>query len=178
MSVQCLVLLLALSGCGLSYKEQDILSLARVDILPEDENFFEPMTKRDFVKKFGNPPKIQKLLDEDGVLQRYAIILPFTPHSSNFVLPIPMMLDTGAPGYIHLSAGAVTMLKEHIKKRYDSKNGNCTILFGELERGGRFIRNPKITNLVSTHEPKGTLKGDARANLLGVRLVEMFGLVN
>lgn len=163
----------------ISNEKPDIL-LNKYDLITDpDGNFFTKMSKEDFMTVYEDPPRVQRLCSSDGELCRYAIVLPLYPEGCDHVIPIPFIIDTGAPGYVRLCVGAIDKLREAgaIREKYNSVSGSMSKLKGSLVWGEKSIAEPVVGCLPKQYELTQSLEGDPRGNLLGILAIEHFQLM-
>ena len=77
--------------------------LNELDLPAKNEDYFKVISKKDFIKTFGDSPIIRRY--SFNLLKRVAIVLPLHISDSH-VIPIPFIVDTGAP-YMYLGSGAI-----------------------------------------------------------------------
>ena len=83
-----------------------------IEISSKDPDFFRVISKSAFDKRFSMELiEIQEITgnyhDEKESLRRYAIVLPLQAGRSDDVIPIPFILDTGAPDFMYFCRTAV-----------------------------------------------------------------------
>ena len=118
------------------------------------------------MKKFGESPPLLKVFSPNQEsIRRLAIVLPLQIGSSN-VIPIPFIVDTGAPEFMYLGSGAVNELKEVKVVKYIT-GIHAFRLLGKLCRGDKSIDQPYASSLPVYFE-EASIRGDHRLNLLGL----------
>ena len=162
---------------GLEHFERDLL-LREVDLPPMDPNFLTYMPKHQFLKHYSmdiipinereekgrEPPNIPNI-------RRYVIVLPlFTTLQA---IPIPFILDTGAPDFIYLCSAAVHRLErlQAIKETTGIYPYQLLGTFGPEDQG---MLQPFVHPMPLLYEER--TPGDVRLNLLGIKAMEHFGL--
>ena len=156
------------------------LLLRDVDLPRKDPDFFRVVSKSAFAKRFSMELiEIQevtgKYYAEEESLRRYAIVLPLQTGSRDDVIPIPFILDTGAPDFMYFCRTAVKKLAalNSIKEVTTGRFSHQVIgrLLGPRER---FLDHPFACSLPTeyeTFEPH-----DPRLNLLGIKGMVQLGI--
>ena len=113
----------------------DVL-LQRHDLLPRDRNYLQAIGKEDFT-----PSSIVEV----AAAPRLAIVLPLQIEDGR-VVPIPLIIDTGAPGFMYLGTGCRRALAElgvleEVVGSYPYR------LRGAVYRGDTRVFNPPVWNL-------------------------------
>lgn len=136
------------------------------ELPPEDKFHLTLMSLNDYRKEYRDPPKL--LLKN----HRLSIVLPL--YVGVRVIPIPFIVDTGAPGAFYLGTGARNKLEDlNVIKEYtetvhksDYWELNGVFRYNQEESGKKESGKTFAINLPKKHE--GSLKNDVRANLLGI----------
>ena len=163
---------------GLERGERDLL-LREVDLPPRDPNFLTYMPKRRFINCYSMDiiPISDRKEESQGKqpnipnIRRYAIVLPlFTALQA---IPIPFILDSGAPEFIYLCSAAVRHLErlEAIKETTGVYPYQLLGTFGPEDQGVHQPFVDVIPRLCEEHAPD-----DVRLNLLGIKAMKHFGL--
>ena len=129
-----------------SATNKDMLLLRDVDLLHNDPLFFGTMTKGSFFERYS--VKLIKI-NEVGKDQarRVGIVLPLLTGNKDDIIPIPLVLDTGAPDYMYLCRSAMKKLSylnsiEEVSGQYSYK------LIGRLlGTGERYMEHPLASSL-------------------------------
>lgn len=168
----------------MSDSDYDLDLLLDVHDLPHDHPyFFEVVTIESFRKEFGwrvlnvYDRSKKESVDEAKdafALRKFAMVLPLQLFGVQ-VIPIPFVLDTGAPHPIYLCSSAIRLLKgRHVLKI-------CEGLYpyqmtGKLlGPGGAELNNPPVSllprqyEILEPHNP--------RINLIGIKLIHYFKLL-
>ena len=151
------------------------LLLRDVDLPYKDPNFFRSIAKTAFFERF--PIKLIEIpeigLPGNNVeIRRCAVILPLETGCKDYVIPIPFILDTGAPDYLYLCWTAVKELVplnciEQITASYQ--------LIGRLlGTGQNFIDHPLVSSLPTYY--KVNEPDDPRLNILGIKGMMQLGM--
>ena len=96
-------------------------------------------------------------------------------HSSQTTghIPIPFILNTGAPGFIYLCSAAV-----HHLERLDAIKETTGVypyqLLGTFGPGSKSVHHPYIDVMPRIYEERAP--DDVRINLLGIKAMKHFGL--
>lgn len=136
------------------------------DLPPEDKNYLTLMSPDEYVERYGDTPEVV----DNG--RRWLIVLPLhvDVHGIDGVIPIPFIVDTGAPEVIYLGSGARNIFKEmqvlnnamaldRLEKIYR--------LRGIVRYRGKSLKNPVAEEVPARFEK--ILKDDVRINLLGIK---------
>jgi hypothetical protein len=162
-------------GRGLMEGEQSVhdFLVQEQDLMKSDKLFMRFINEQDFLSRFGNNPSVMEVLTPDGAnLRRLGIVLPL--HVSNKVIPIPLILDTGAPESLYLGTGAFRMLGEanlmkDVVGRWPYR------LLGTLRRGEKYIEEPFVDRLPVHYE--ANIRGDIRLNVLGLSAIKKLDII-
>ncbi len=154
---------------------EDMLLLRDIDLLHKDPRFFRTITKDSFFERFSVKLIRINQVGSDQV-RRLGIVLPLLTGYKDDVIPIPFVLDTGAPDYVYLCKTAMKKLSD-----LDSIEGITGLysyrLIGRLLGAGeRYIENPFVSLLpyqFERYEPD-----DSRLNLLGLNGAIELGMNN
>ena len=159
----------------------DIL-LTDLDIPVHDELYMKEISRDEFMGHFGELGIISGIIlgERRRRLRRIFATLPLQiGQDDSRVIPIPFIVDTGAPGDLYLGLGATRCLQQHIHTlqwHYHGRNANnLHYLKGTLlYRHSDGIVNPLVSDL-----PEKWLKdqnghvlniwNDPRANILGLQ---------
>ena len=146
--------------------------LQEQDLMKMDETFLRITNEHDFEKKFGNNPSVMKVYAPgEAQLRRLGIILPLHI-SSNRVIPLPLILDTGAPESLYLGTGAFGILnKENLITGVLPYR-----LLGTLHRGKKYIEEPLVDCLPIRYE--ANIIGDVRLNILGLHALDKLDIIH
>ena len=158
--------------------EKDLrLLLLDADVPPRHPDYLRRISKAKYDAQFSK--KVIKIYEPQeksskGItrpsLRRYAIILPLTVGPSQ-VIPIPFILDTGAPEFIYLCTSAMLALTEVGALTQTTQRGYNYQLNGSLQCPGDIeLYNPMANALPCTYEK--TNPHDIRLNLLGIKTID------
>ena len=161
-------------------RRAELLKLRDVDLPRKDPDFFRVISKSAFAKRFSMelieiPEVTGKYFAEKESLRRYAIILPLQAGNKDDVIPIPFILDTGAPDFMYFCRTAV--------KRLDAVNSIKEVTTGRfayqvigrlLGPGERFLDHPFASSLPTDYEIYKPY--DPRLNLLGIKGMVQLGI--
>ena len=149
-----------------SANNKDMLLLRDVDLLRKDPLFFRTITKGSFFERFSvKLIKINEVGNDKA--RRVGIVLPLLTGYKDDVIPIPLVLYTGAPDYVYLCRSAVKKLSdlnsiEEVSGQYSYK------LIGRLlGTGERYMEHPLASSLPFDFEKYQP--DDSRLNLLGLK---------
>lgn len=146
----------------------DVVYLVERDLPPINDNYLKIISARDFVHM---EQQIIKVYDPyGGYLRRLYVVVPLRLNESDDdVIPIPFLIDTGAPGYLHLGRGARNALRQLKILREANNRMYPYSLKGTLFRGRKYIEDPWACELNVDYEPNpNDDEGDCRTNLLGI----------
>jgi len=153
--------------------------LSEFDVISSDERFLKPLPIQEY--KRMDDSLYKPILSMRGPIRsvirqkykRLATIAPLYIENKTMVVPIPCIIDTGAPTFMLLGTGAINALTSHKLIR-----GELTtrILKGTMIKNGREILNPIVAELPYTYEDERT-RNDVRYNVLGIYALQQFGYV-
>lgn len=157
------------------------LLLRDVDLPRKDPDFFRVVSKSTFAKRFSTDLiEIQEVTGkyaEEESLRRYAIVLPLQVQagSGDDVIPIPFILDTGAPDFIYICRTAVNRLAAlNSIKEVTTSRFSHQVIGRLLGPGERFLDHPFACSLPSQYEI--IEPHDPRLNLLGIKGMVQLGI--
>ena len=139
------------------------------DLPPKDEGYLTLMSPLEYVEKYWDPPKV---IDNR---RRLLIVLPLRVDVRGIdeVIPIPFIVDTGAPEVIYLGSGARRILREW-QVLQDRTGLNWQELSyrlnGVFYNGKEILPDPVVVDVPPHHEY--SLPGDVRINILGKKGME------
>lgn len=141
--------------------------LQEMDLVNADEDYLKCICEKEFLKKFGVFPSLSAV-SFNREIRRLSIILPLYI-TGNKVIPIPFIVDTGAPDFMYLGTGALRELKKaqvikDVSGRMDFR------LLGNLVRGERSVEQPYAGILPLQYE-EINVRGDPRLNVLGLAAI-------
>ena len=143
-----------------------------IDLPKVDPDYLKVISKVRFFQKFGKCSPFQKVfLPHDKTLRKIAVVLPLHLSNGENVIPIPFIVDTGAPNCMYLGTGAVTRLRDE-NAIVEVSGLHAYVLKGKLCRGEQFIENPPAS-LLPLHYEELSIRGDPRLNLLGLSGIEL-----
>jgi len=143
-----------------------------VDVIPSDERFLKPLSVKDY-ERMDDSLYRPLFVTPGPFYKRLATIVPLYDMKKTIVVPIPCVIDTGAPAFLLLGTAARNALFHHKLLR-----GELTqrLLEGILIKNGREILNPIVAELPYTYEDERT-RNDVRYNVLGIYGLQQFGYV-
>jgi len=141
--------------------KSDVL-LGSADLAKVHHAHLTEVSKEHFAKEFGNSPVKGIRPEGDHYFRRLAVTLPLEISSGN-VIPIPFILDTRAPSIMNLGVGAMKKLRE---KGLIYEDATIRLL-GKLLWREKSIDKPVVNTL--PHYYEGSMEGDVRLNLLGLK---------
>ena len=146
--------------------------LSELDLMSSDERFLKPLPIQEY--KRMDDSLYKPILSMRGQkYKRLATIAPLYIENKTMVVPIPCIIDTGAPTFMLLGTGAINALTSHKLIR-----GELTtrILKGTMIKNGREVHDPIIDELPNQYEDEHTKK-DVRYNVLGIYALQDFHYV-
>lgn len=145
------------------------LLLLPSELPPQNENYFKKISSNVFIQSFSNKPLFR-------ITTRLHVTIPLQISPNEFV-PIPFIVDTGSPGFMHLGSGAENMLRG---LNVIQGEGNHVRLQGKCCGFGKSYNNPTV-HILSEHQlnQRGDLvKDDCRLNLLGLDGIEKLNVLD
>lgn len=162
----------------------DIL-ITGVDLPFDDDLYLTKISKQKFREHFGETDETLSCLVLGGSLLRIYITLPLEIDDEN-VIPLPFIVDTGAPGHLFLGHGAKSALQRKgisVTERYNARKASyIKCLNGRLFYGNKYTNNPTVNDLPSNwtraqdeNQEQGVrindIWEDVRANILGLDML-------
>ena len=155
----------------------DYFLFREFDLPPADPDYLTVMPEeKRFVEKYGDGKWFKIHHPEAEILRRLAIVLPLKI-AGDKVIPIPYIVDTGAPGLIYLGTKPLDILNgmnllTHVMHDDEVKYlVNGVLTFGKKE----------VTQVFASDVPPPResiyIRGDIRCNLLGLEGIERLGLL-
>ena len=169
----------------IDYPFNDIL-LHQSDLPPADEDYLRVVDKEHFKKKYGDAKRIfiydsVPIVDpatnyKERVPKRLAAVLPLEVEKLG-VIPIPFILDSGAPGGLYLGTKPIRILKElDILKEVFVTTYPYVLRNASLSHGKMKMEKPLYAcNVPAQHESEamGTY-GNVCCNILGLEALWHF----
>ena len=157
----------------------DRFLLQEIDLFPSNKHFLKKCTIEEFRKQFGMPPKvITNHCGNNNTPFRLNVVLPLhTPEDHGTVVPIPFIIDTGAPYDFHLGTGAIKALhKMRLMKEVEGLRSEVGRLMGSLCYKDRETVRPIVNKMPIYFELAGGIQGDVRVNIIGLPAILRFKL--
>ena len=159
-------------------KELDLL-LTGIDLASKHPGYFWYVSKEEYDKNFSKDViRIHDTEPEDQIqgddnsfyVRRYATVLPLVVGIQ--MIPVPFILDTGAPAYMYLCTTAIRHLDtlgiiKKVSGRYPYR-----LMVDLLGPNDKKIVRPPVDAIPLQYELHEA--GDSRVNLLGVKAIEVF----
>lgn len=149
--------------------DSEIFLLTNEDLPKENPRYLTELSKQE-LEEYSETIGIGKIygrLDSAQKLTRIFITLPLeikSPEQNEAMfIPIPFIVDTGAPVTLILGEGAESSLRN---KNLFCEDKNC--LKGRIFNGKRDIVNPIVNNRADSMEGVWKDSNEKRANLLGL----------
>lgn len=148
--------------------------LQEMDLVKADTTFLKVIHQEEFSKRFGDFPSVIEVYTE-AYLRRLAIVLPLQILNQG-VIPIPLILHTGAPESLYLGTGALNNLMEAKLLKEITGRWPYRVL-GTLYRGEKLIVDPFVDLLPIQYEQPG-IRGDVRLNVLGLSAIKQLNIMS
>lgn len=165
----------------------DVL-LTSEDLPDNDDIYFKEINPKELIGYFEKSGIFTARLEISGKRSKlrriHAILLLMIDRDSAGIkaIPIPFIVDTGAPGNLYLGPGAKKLLEE--KKilisdnlKWDSRNAACTkylkgFLTAVVGKNTTWLKNPHVEDLPERLlQPRNAICEDGRANILGLQAI-------
>jgi len=138
-----------------------------LDVLPNDDRFLNYMSIEDYKSScFERGDELCTKVYYNNYRRLVTVLPLYTDHDQK-VVPIPCIIDTGAPATLVLCAGAMAALKQKNLLIEDFSMRAA----GIIKKNGREIVNPSIMQLPEPFESNKSIK-DVRFNILGLHGLE------
>ena len=146
-------------------KSLDVL-LNEMDLPPRNCKYATELDEDEYNQEF--PQSITRIKMDDKLV-RFVAVVPFYPkQKTGVVIPIPFILDTGAPGVVYLgrktSKVLDTMKYIGYGKYFNKLTGNICWL-------DRVLEYPIVEDLPERHDMNKD-NGDIRTNFLGIEAID------
>ena len=127
--------------------------LHKSDLPPFDDDYFRVVTKEYFIEKYGDAESIfiyesappSAATQQIRIPKRLAAVLPLDVKNLG-TIPIPFIVDSGAPGGVYLGTRGVQILmqlkilKEIFSSRYPYVLKDATLSHGEIKCHNHYMR--------------------------------------
>ena len=154
--------LFAVTTRGLINGVLDDILLHQWDLPPDDSDYLTVLKEERFIEKYG----IGKFHKIHLPTRRLAIVLPLKI-AADKLIPIPYIVDTGAPGVIYLGSKSLDILSKMGLVKQVQYNEFQYLLSGMVTYGKNEITQVFASDLPGAHEGLD-VRGDVRCNLLGL----------
>jgi hypothetical protein len=156
---------------SLSVGSSSEFHLQEIDLPKPDPDFLRVVSKQHFTKKFGEKQPLLKIYSPVvKSIRRVVMTLPLHVKGDN-IIPIPFIIDTGAPHFAYFGTGAVMRLRDAMAI-VETVGSHPFRLQGRLCRGNLCVENPPVSSLPLQYE-EVAVRGDPRLNLLGLPALEL-----
>ena len=159
-----------------------------LDLPQPDPNYFTVMSEQDYQEHFGESGLILYGEHVAGAYPRTFATLPLEIDEDGNCIPIPFIVDTGAPGNLFLGLGATKMLRRwgifvgrEVSERFDVRSGSYEpYLKGKLryinDNVNKYINKPIVNDLPEKflrHKDgsDNIIWMDLRANIIGLQML-------
>ena len=142
------------------------------DFLPKNDLFLKELTSAD---QYPFQDGIYEI--RDGVnIHRLASILAL--HSvKDTIVPIPFIVDTGAPFSFYLGTGAIKTLGQYgLLTKVEGLQGEVGRLNGDFSFKNKKFREPIVLEVPRVYEDR-ILLGDVRVSIIGLPAISYFKLL-
>lgn len=153
----------------------DIL-LRKSDLPPIEEDYFKVVDREYFRKKYGNAKRIYiyspiPRIDpktKQRMPKRYAAVVPLTVRNLG-VIPVPVMLDSGAPGSLYLGSKPLEILMNmNLVQELSTTDHPYVIKNATLSHGEWEVEPVFVAPVPRPHESQDTgTFGNICCNILG-----------
>ena len=172
---------------GIINEASDDILLHQWDLPPTDSDYLTVIEEKKFIEKYGDgmlfkvpPPKPNAIRK----IRRLAVVLPLKLASGK-VIPIPYIVDTGAPGIVYFGTKTVTILNSMnlIKNVHYNEFQNVHYsefhyrVSGVITCGKKEITQVFASEVPPVHESTD-IRDDVRCNLLGIEAILTLGVLN
>ena len=146
-------------------ESKDIL-LTEMDLPPSNPKYLVEMTVEDYNTECGNGDSgnfiWKRYIDDD--LARLGILLPLHTKRGT-IIPVPWIIDTGAPMMLYLGKEAFNQLD---KLHYIGYGIYGSAFTGEIKYKNMTLKKPRVELLPTRYELLTDGKGDVRTNVIGM----------
>ena len=144
----------------------DVHKLHQSDLPPADPDYLKILEEDLFIEKYGGGKVYKISIAGTDKVRRLTVVLPLKIAKSK-VIPIPCVVDTGAPGLIYLGSKPLELLYTmNLVKEVPSNE------FRYLVNGVLCYRGSEVTPVFASDVPHGyeslEVRGDVRCNILGL----------
>lgn len=144
----------------------DDILLHQWDLPPDDPDYLTVLQEKRFLEKYGIGKFHKIYLPEMNRTRRLAVVLPLKIADGK-VIPIPYIVDTGAPGLIYLGSKPLDILSKMGLVKQVQYSEFQYLLSGVLTYGNNEITQVFASDIPGIHEAID-VRGDVRCNLLGL----------
>ena len=144
----------------------DIRVLHQWDLPPDDSDYLTVLKEERFLEKYGIGKFHKIYLTDPKRTRRLAIVLPLKI-AADKLIPIPYIVDTGAPGLIYLGSKPLDILNKMGLVKQVQYNEFQYLLSGMVTYGKNEITQVFASDLPGAREGLD-VRGDVRCNLLGL----------
>ena len=154
------------------YAISDLL-LSDLDVMSQDKRYLTKITEEEF-SEMDNASWVPITSGIDKYYKRICTIVPLYVDKSSMVVPIPCIIDTGAPTFMILGEGATVALQ-----RYNIiPRGEITMIVkGTMIKNGYRVTNPVVSQLPDHLYSTPDARKDVRLNVLGLKALQDFQFV-
>ena len=154
----------------------DDILLHECDLPPADPDYLKILEEKLFIEKYGGGKVYTIRIAGTKRMRRLAVVLPLKIAKSK-VIPIPCVVDTGAPGLIYLGSKPLELLYAmNLVKEIPSSE------FQYLVNGVLCYKEREVTPVLASDVPHGheslEVRGDVRCNILGLDPAVSLGVIN
>jgi len=151
--------------------DSDIL-LNKTDLPLDHPRYLKMISEDEYNTEFGSP-KICEILDFDQQVKRLVAVIPLYIGSQNRnVIPVPCIVDTGAPKMLYLGKVATQCLESFNCLGYGTY---ANVALGKIHWRGRELNRPYVDRLPERYEIGD---GDVRTNLIGLGAMNRLGMLH
>ena len=158
----------------------DDILLHQWDLPPTDPDYLTVIEEKKFIQKYGDgmlfkvpPPKPNAIRK----IRRLAVVLPLKLAPSGKVIPIPYIVDTGAPGIVYFGTKTVTILNSMNLIKNVHYYEFHYLVSGVITCGKKEITQVFASEVPPVYEST-EIRDDVRCNLLGLQAILTLGVLN
>lgn len=153
----------------------DNIRLHEWDLPPADPDYLKIVEEKLFIEKYGGGKVYKIHVAGTKRMRRLTVVLPLKI-AKNKVIPIPCIVDTGAPGLFYLGSKPLELLNAmSLVKAVPSSE------FQYLVNGVLCYKERKVTPVYASDVPHGyeslEVRGDVRCNILGLDSAVSLGVL-
>ena len=157
----------------------DDILLHQWDLPPTDPDYLMVIEEK-FIEKYGDGMLFKVPPPEPNAkrkIRRLAVVLPLKLAPSGKVIPIPYIVDTGAPGIVYFGTKTVTILNSMNLIKNVHYYEFHYLVSGVITCGKKEITQVFASEVPPVYEST-EIRDDVRCNLLGLQAILTLGVLN